>query len=60
MQPDTELQAKQDVSQVHDEGCWLRDEEAASRSTSVAAQPQTLEQYSARRGVPRRGAPLKP
>jgi hypothetical protein len=44
MQPDTELQAKQDVSQVHDEGCWLRDEEAASRSTSVAAQPQTLEQ----------------
>jgi hypothetical protein len=34
-QPDTELQAKQDVSQVHDEGCWLRDEEATGSNPAT-------------------------
>jgi hypothetical protein len=45
MQPDTELQAKQDVSQVHDEGCWLRDEEAAGSN------PATPTQLTAPRGI---------
>lgn len=40
-QPDTELQAKQDVSQVHDEGCWLRDEEATGSSPATPTNSAT-------------------
>jgi hypothetical protein len=48
MQPDTELQAKQDVSQVHDEGCWLRDEEAAgSNPATPTLKPQVTHHKAA-------------